>query len=353
MKLKKNTQTLIFIGTGGVGKTTLSAAVGAGFAAEGKKVLVLTIDPSKRLAQTLKIENNGLVNQVSDNLFACTINHEQAFIEFVVKAAKSSMDESDIKKILNNKLFKQLSTNLSGSQEFTSLIKLNEFVSQKVYDLVILDTPPAHHTMNFLNAPEKIAQLFNEGVAQWFREADQKNTNLFKRVFNIGTQQVLAALEKLTGAEFIKELALFFQAIQKWQAPLERQINDCHKLLISQQTEFALVTALDPSRLKEAEKLSNEIVKQGYSLTHLIINRVPEFISLKVDELKAIRSQAPTLGEYLNYHVQILKQLEKTGHLAQKNLSVYKATEVIHNQNYAESNLQELQQVFKSLSPLS
>lgn len=165
-EIKPTTKTIISIGTGGVGKTTMSAALAVGLSNQGKKVLVLTIDPSQRLAQALGIKSDGEVYTVKENLFACTVNHEKVFKEFIFKAAAKSMSVVDTEKLLKNKLYQQLSTQLSGSQEFTSLFKLNEFVQSQKYDIVILDTPPAQHTWNFLTAPEKLARLFNEGVAQ-------------------------------------------------------------------------------------------------------------------------------------------------------------------------------------------
>lgn len=328
IKVAATTKTIICIGTGGVGKTTMAAAMASGLSEE-KKVLVLTIDPSLRLAQALGIKPDGEIYKVKNNLFACTLNHEKAFHEFVLKAANHSASSEEVDKLLNNKLYKQLSTQLSGSQDFSALFKLNEYVQSKEYDIVILDTPPAQHTWNFLHAPEKIGQLFNEGVAQWFRDPEQKDTSFFKRVLNTGTTQVLKVLENLTGSEFVKELGIFFRAIQRWQTPLEKQVGDCHKLLTAKTTEFVLVTALDPSRITEALRLSAEIEKQGYNLKSIIINRVPLWIKEEV-----------TAGPVVRY-VKYLKALEAKL-LGSKSkfgahLKVYKSHEVSHNQMHVEN----------------
>lgn len=226
IKLKPETKTLICIGTGGVGKTTLAASCGIGFALEGKKILVLTIDPSKRLAQALGLKPDGDLHKVdlssvangkkvSGELWSCVIDHQKSFERFIRQASKNIATEAEINRLLRNKLYLQLSGRLSGSQEFTSLITLYQHVQSKQYDIVILDTPPAQHTWNFLKAPEKIANLFNEGIANWFR-AGSESGSLFKKLINIGTTQVLKALELLTGSEFIKELSTFFKAIQNW-----------------------------------------------------------------------------------------------------------------------------------------
>ncbi len=345
----QKTKTIICIGSGGVGKTTLSAAIGLGLSLENKKVLVMTIDPSLRLAQALGIKADGEIHQVEQNLFACTLNHEKTFRDFITEASQKiksqnkseSSDSVEVEKLLKNKLYQQLSTKLSGSQDFTALYQLQKFVESKIYDIVILDTPPAQHTWQFLHAAEKLAQLFNEGVAQWFREADQKNTPFFKKVFNIGTQQVLKTLESLTGSEFIKELSAFFSAVQKWQSPLEKQVWAAHKLLSSQETEFVLVTGLDRSRLGEAQKLSHEIYKQGYNLKSIIINRSLNWNS----ETKA---KDQTIQQYLNYFKQLQDHLTESKSKFGSHLKVYKCQEVVQDSDYVQS-LKSIYQKIQSL----
>lgn len=328
IKIASTTKTLICIGTGGVGKTTMAAAIACGLSID-KKVLVLTIDPSLRLAQALGIKPDGEIYKVKENLYASTLNHEKAFKEFVLKAASKGATDEEVQKLLNNKLYKQLSTQLSGSQDFSSLFMLSEFVHSGEYDIVILDTPPAQHTWNFLRAPEKLGQLFNESVAQWFRDPDQKEVGFFKRIFNTGTNQILRILENLTGSEFVKELSIFFRAIQRWQAPLEKQVGECHKILTAKSTEFILVTALDPSRITEALRLSSEIEKEGYNLKSIIINRVPAWIKEDVSAGPLIR------------HVQYLRALEArllgSKSKFSTHLKVYKSQELSNNQLHVEN----------------
>ncbi len=355
IQIAAQTKTLICIGTGGVGKTTMAASMGVGFASEGKKVLVLTIDPSKRLAQALGIKMDGDPHKVEikksksgGELWACVVNHEKTFEYFIRHAASQfaegkKVSEEKLAQLLDNKLYHQLSGRLSGSQEFTSLITLNRYVTSGEYDLVILDTPPSQHTWNFLRAPEKISALFNEGIAKWFREADSGRTSLFKKIVNAGTSQVLKALELLTGSQFIKELSAFFQAIQKWQKPLEEYILNCHRLLISAQTEFILVTALDPSRLSEAQKLSREIRTQGYKLTTVVINRIPAWLSTPVD------TDSKRIKNLVTYYQSL--EIDLQSRLAQfkTQLKVYKCYELRQN----TEDVHSLQKNFDELVSLN
>lgn len=338
----EKTKTLICIGSGGVGKTTLAAAIGVGLANSGKKVLVLTIDPSLRLAQTLGIKTDGNLykvplNQNVGELWSCVINHKKTFEWFINSVSDNSVSEP----LLQNRLYQQLSGRLSGSQEFTSLISLYRHVNSKEFDLVILDTPPSQHTWAFLKAPEKISALFNEGVASWFRKDPENQPNFIKKVLNMGTTQVLKALETLTGSQFMKELSAFFTAIQKWQSPLENYVMNCHRLLVSPETEFVLVTGLDQSRIIEAQKLSREIQKQGYRLTSLIINRIPLLTSLQT------QPSSPRIAELIKYYQSLENDLQSRMTVFKDSLKVYKCLEL--RQNSADAEI--LLETYKNISP--
>jgi anion-transporting ArsA/GET3 family ATPase len=172
-------------------------------------------------------------------------------------------------------LYQQLSTTLSGSQEFTALEKLYSNYESKDFDLIILDTPPTKHAIDFLNAPQKLSVLFNEGVAKWFRRSkgSKGGASIFANIMHAGTLQVLKILENLTGSEFMRELADFFQNIESWQSKLEERVTAVHRLLVSPGTHFCLVTSFDQAKLKEATYFNKEIRKGGYHLSSVIINR--------------------------------------------------------------------------------
>lgn len=293
----KNCKVIVSIGTGGVGKTTVSAGLGYYLASLGHKVIVLTIDPSKRLATTLgigeakgtvKVEIANTENNFKGELYASVVDHQTVFNEFILRASSKS---SDAEKILNNKLYQQLSTSLSGSQEFTALEKLYSCYESQEFDYIVLDTPPSKHAVDFLNAPEKLAALFNENITKWFKDTEHGGS-WFTSVVSSGTRQVLKALEVLTGSEFVKELSLFFYYINDWQKQLQERTFKVHELLVSNNTQFYLVTSIDEAKLKEAALLLKEIRKQGYSLTKVIMNRsIPSWDINK--EFEAVPALSP------------------------------------------------------------
>jgi anion-transporting ArsA/GET3 family ATPase len=269
-KLLQSAKIVICMGSGGVGKTTIAATLAFLAARNGKRVLVLTIDPSQRLRTTLGIEGGSNFTkiehqEIKGEMFAGVVDAKKTFDDFVRRAAKGNAD-----KILNNKLYIQLSTTLNGSQEFTAMEKLYEAYDSGKFDLIVLDTPPSQHAIDFLMAPEKLAGLFSEKITRWFRDSKGSFLSGFLQT---GTKRVLKVMELLTGSEFMQELVDFFVNIEGWQNNLESRIHAVHRLLTEEITQFVLVTGFDQAKLKEAHKLSQDIVRGGYHLSSLIINR--------------------------------------------------------------------------------
>lgn len=273
--LLKSHQVIICAGSGGVGKTTVSAALGVLAAQNGLRTLVLTIDPAKRLASALGLglPTTEVVRVPGQNysgeLFAAVIDTEKGFSDFVRESAR---DPQTMNRLLANPLYRQLSTTLGGSQEFTSLHSLYQAVASQKYDLVILDTPPAQHAVDFLRAPERIYNLFQSSITKWFMEVPERQS-ILQKLISRGTQTVLKALEKVTGAEFMSELAEFFQAVRGIQDRISARSIETHRLLMSAQCGFVLVTGFDEAKLNEAVDFHNELHKGGYHLVMAIINR--------------------------------------------------------------------------------
>lgn len=266
---------LICVGSGGVGKTTVSASLGVLAAKSGKKVLVMTIDPSKRLRAALGFsdETQGIVKVPNQNfkgeLHATWLDASQIFNDFI----ESSTENRELgQKLLKNRLYQQLSTTLSGSQEFTSLLQLTKMVDQSDFDLVILDTPPAQHAIDFLEAPEKLHSLFQESVVKWFVGQDQQ-VGIIRKIIARGTVTVLSALQRITGSDFMIELGEFFKSVNAVQGKITAKATQVRDLLRRPNTRFILVTAFDQAKLREAKELRSYLENEGYGLDGIIVNR--------------------------------------------------------------------------------
>ena len=335
MEFQHKTKTIIFIGTGGVGKTTTAASIAYGKAIEGYKVLVITIDPSWRLAQTMNFIPNGQVQKIhtpkaKGSLYASTIDHEKVFASFLQKASQNSGSSIDLQSIYKNKLFKQLSTKLSRSQDFTTLFYLYNHVESQIFDYVILDTPPAQHTLIFLNASRKIDILFSDEISSWFRTSTENKNSLIHKVFYQGSLKVFNTLQLLTGSEFLNELKSFFEHIQQWQKPLRDLIYNCQRLLVSPTTEFVLVTNFDQHKFELTKELSQKIYNDGYNLTHLIINMVPDWLDEKTDY------KNETIESFRKLYQSTFKNMTHQLSYFHKHLNVYKSYNLSQNVTHVD-----------------
>jgi anion-transporting ArsA/GET3 family ATPase len=273
-KLIEKHKVIVCIGTGGVGKTTIAASIAIKAALMGKRTLVVTIDPARRLSQALGIDATAEIVNVKldgaeDLLFAGMLSAEKTFERYIVKSTKS---EEAASRIMQNKLYRQLSSKLSGSQEFTSLLDLLDFYKSGKYDLIVLDTPPSQHAIDFLKAPERIYSLFQNQITQWFSVPSKKD-GFMSRVFQKSTQAVLSVFERVTGDEFMEELTDFFQALSVLQDSIKQNSYDSDQLLKSHESSFVLVTNYDKSKLKAANIMDVKLQDRGYALSKIIINK--------------------------------------------------------------------------------
>lgn len=304
----KNHKVIVCGGSGGVGKTTISAALGVLAANHGLHVLVLTIDPAKRLATALGLDRIGandtqikLETSSGGKLHISMVESKVIFDQFV-KAAAPNAGAAD--KLLKNRLYEKLSTTLSGSQEYTSLEKLYSSVNDKKYDLIILDTPPSKHALDFLKSPQKIYNLFQDSVLTWFmKKQSGQEVGFIRGLIQQGTMRAIRTLEVLTGAGFVDEMVEFFNAVSSWQPVLRDHSIAVHNLLTSDKTAFVLVTSFDKSKIAEARTFYKELRKGGYHLHKVIINRsLPEWLldaeELATEALKGASDEVKSLAQY-------------------------------------------------------
>lgn len=275
---------IICCGSGGVGKTTTSAALGVLAAKAGKRVLVLTIDPARRLATTLGTSGQkGAVRVPGQNysgeLFAATLDPEAIFARFIRRAASN---EAMAQRLFDNPLYQQLSTTLSGSQEFTSLVELHDYAASGDYDLVILDTPPSAHAAQFLLAPQRLNAVFDSQVMN-LMTGKLPGLGLAARALKYGVNTVLGALRVITGAEFIRQIQDFFVCIDGLAPAIRDNNQRAEALLRAAGTGFVLVSSLDRAHMAEGERFATLLQGSGYVLKQVIINRCwPSFIDSQV-----------------------------------------------------------------------
>ena len=272
------------IGSGGVGKTTLSAALGLRAAVAGRRVLVLTIDPARRLANALGLPLLGNVPtriapellqaaQLSPRgeLHAMALDLRQAWDSVVTRHAPTPEKREAI---LRNRLYRTLSTRMAGSLEYMAMEKLHELERSGEWDLVVLDTPPTAHALDFLHAPDRLLDLLSNDVTQWLsgEPGGLRRTGL--SLVGLGSSYILKGLAKFTGGELLQGLAEFFTAFQGMYEGFAARAAATRALLSGPDCAFVLVTSPRRTNVDEGLFLADALRREGISIAAAVVNRV-------------------------------------------------------------------------------
>ena len=267
-------------GSGGVGKTTTSAAIALGMAAQGAKVAVVTIDPAKRLANALGLEElendprrvdperlttGGL--EVRGELWAMMLDPKRTFDELIDRIAPTPERAEEIKA---NRVYRELSTAVSGSQEFTAIAKLYDLEREHKFDLLELDTPPSRNALDFLDAPQRLSS-FLEGRAL---KALMRPTGIGMRVLGRGASPLLAGLRRVTGVDLITDLATFFQLLGDMTGDFSERARQVEQLLHAPTTAFLLVSSAEREPIDEAIWFHRTLERNGLPFSGVVVNRV-------------------------------------------------------------------------------
>jgi anion-transporting ArsA/GET3 family ATPase len=280
-ELLEGKRVVICAGSGGVGKTTTSAAIAAGMAARGKKVAVLTIDPAKRLADSLGLPELGNEERQVDpalfetagigteggELWAMMLDPKATFDEVVRRHAP---DAETRDRILSNRIYQQLSAALAGSQEYMAMEKLFEIWAEDRYDLLVLDTPPSRNALDFLDAPKRLTQFIEGRALQVFL----RPTGLATRVIGGGTSMALSVLRRITGVDLLDDLTEFFQAFSGMVGGFRERAKRVNELLANRQTSFLVVCGPQGEPISEAVYFHRKLVEAELPFGGVIVNKV-------------------------------------------------------------------------------
>jgi anion-transporting ArsA/GET3 family ATPase len=280
-KLLEGKRVLICAGSGGVGKTTTSAAIAAGMAARGLRVAVLTIDPAKRLADSLGLPELGNTERQVDpalfteagvdpgdgELWAMMLDPKATFDEVVRKHAA---DEETRDRILSNRIYQQLSNALAGSQEYMAMEKMFEIWAEDRYDLLVLDTPPSRNALDFLEAPKRLTQFIEGKALQVFMAP----TGFAAKVAGRGTSVMFSVLKRITGVDLLQDLAEFFQAFSGMVGGFRERARRVNELLADSQSTFLVVCGPQGEPIDEAVYFHRKLVEAKLPFGGVVVNKV-------------------------------------------------------------------------------
>ncbi len=277
---------VVCCGSGGVGKTTTAASLALAAADQGLNALVLTIDPAKRLANSLglselgnearqvprdKCAQAGL--EMRGTLWAMMLDTKRTFDDLVGRHAPSP-EIAD--RILGNLLYQNISNALAGSQEYMAMEKLYELHLEGEYDLIVLDTPPTRHALDFLDAPTRMTEFLDGSILQWFLKPYFGVAGAGLRVMQRGTRTVLSALEKVTGLTVLKIVSEFFLGFEGMYDGFKERAAKVSRILRSKATVFLLVTSPEDLTLEESIFFYDKLKDYRMPFGGFIVNKVHE-----------------------------------------------------------------------------
>jgi anion-transporting ArsA/GET3 family ATPase len=281
--LVKTRRVLITVGAGGVGKTTTAAALAIAAARAGRHVLCLTIDPARRLAESLGLGEMSSEAQIvhrdrfaaagveiTGSVTAMMLDTKRTFDEFVRKHSKTP---ERAERLLGNRLYGYVSGSLAGTQEYMAMEKLVAVKEDPRYDLIVLDTPPTANALDFLDAPQRLMGALDSAAMRWFVEAFQESGKFSLNILAKGAQTVLKGFGKITGGGFLQALSEFIAELNELFGGFRERAKAVEKALRGPDVSFILVTSPSPSSVDEvlffAERLAASQMPRGA----FIVNR--------------------------------------------------------------------------------
>jgi len=314
---------IITCGTGGVGKTTVSAALAIRAATLGKKALVITIDPAKRLATSLglshigheptditplldkviqKIESNS--SKISGSVHAIIPDTQKTFQQLIISFAPS---QKIADQALDNPIIKVLTQEFSGVNEYMAIQRLDMLYKTGEYDLIILDTPPNQNALAFLQAPSLLSRFFEERLIRWLVVPANK-------IIEIGMKKALTILEKLTGANFISNLYDFTATMFQVKDGFTRSLKRIKELLHSPEVGFVLVSSPSIHTLPQLKMLKESLEKESYAFDGLILNRSIDYMKAAdtINSASDLTTGLKLIEEMRTREKQVLEELSST-----------------------------------------
>jgi anion-transporting ArsA/GET3 family ATPase len=263
------------VGSGGVGKTTTAAAIGVAAARRGRRTIVLTVDPAQRLKDALGITTlDGRPRRVplgrATHLDAMLLDVKRTFDE-LVRGLATHPDQAA--RVLENRLYQNLSSTLAGTAEYMAIETVQRLVESTQHDLLVVDTPPARHAVDFLDAPRRLLALLDSRAFGILKDPTSILPAGGSRIAQLVLGGVLRGLERFTGVTLVREIGEFVGAIEALTGALRARVAETQALLQSRATSLVLVTAPEPRLTTETAELARALARATLRIDGVIVNR--------------------------------------------------------------------------------
>jgi anion-transporting ArsA/GET3 family ATPase len=272
------TRIVVCCGSGGVGKTTTAAALGLRAAERGRKVVVLTIDPARRLAQSMGIDSldntprrvKGIDDSAGGELHAMMLDMKRTFDEIV----EAHTDPERAAAILGNPFYQSLSAGFAGTQEYMAMEKLGQLRARDEWDLIVVDTPPSRSALDFLDAPKRLGSFLDGRLIRLLTAPAKLGGRAGMKFLNVGMSMMTGTLGKLLGGQLLKDVQTFVSAMDTTFGGFRTRADATYKLLQAPGTAFLVVAAPERDALREAAYFVERLAAEDMPLAGLVLNRV-------------------------------------------------------------------------------
>lgn len=296
------TRIIVCCGAGGVGKTTTAAALGLRAAERGRGAVVLTVDPARRLAQSMGLtELDNTPRLVSSpegggHLYAMMLDMKRTFDEII----EAHADPERARQILSNPFYQSLSSSFAGTQEYMAMEKLGQLRRSDEWDLIIVDTPPSRSALDFLDAPERLGRFLDGRFIRLLTAPAKAGGRSAFRLLNAGFGLVAGAMTKLLGAQVLKDLQTFVSALDAVFGGFRQRAEMTYKLLQAPGTAFMVVAAPERDAMREAAYFVERLAEERMPLAGLVVNRVhvPAIEGLSAARSAAAAEDLESRGEH-------------------------------------------------------
>ena len=287
------TRIIVCCGSGGVGKTTVAAAVGLRAAERGRHVVVLTVDPARRLAQSMGLNSldntprpvRGADTAAGGSLHAMMLDMKRTFDEIV----EAHADPDRAAQILANPFYQSLSSSFAGTQEYMAMEKLGQLRRADEWDLIVVDTPPSRSALDFLDAPQRLGRFLDGKMIRALTGSAKVGGRAYLKVLNTGFSLITSVLTKVLGAQVLRDVQTFVTALDTMFGGFRERADDTYRLLQTPGTAFLVVAAPEPDALREASYFVERLSRDRMPLAGLVVNRVHR---ARAARLSAARSLA-------------------------------------------------------------
>ncbi len=334
------TRIIVCCGSGGVGKTTVAAALGLRAAEQGRNVVVLTVDPARRLAQSMgltSLDNTprvvaGTDTSAGGSLHAMMLDMKRTFDEIV----EAHAEPGRATQILANPFYQSLSSSFAGTQEYMAMEKLGQLRRADEWDLIVVDTPPSRSALDFLDAPQRLGRFLDGRLIKLLMVPARAGGRAYMRMLTAGFGMVTGVLTRVLGGQVLRDVQTFVSALDTMFGGFRERAERTYELLQAPGTAFVVIAAPEADALREASYFVERLDQERMPLAGLIVNRVHRPAAARLSAARSLaaaenldESRYPLAARVLRLHAELMQLQARERRLSEHFTSAHPAVPVI------------------------